>query len=94
MDYQIRRKYLTAMSCSNVYDVTQCHGEPEESNFEDYANNDATRLAIHVGETPFVALGEAVYRSMNGDIFRSQKSELEFLLDNYEVKLSNYFLSS
>ena len=79
------------MSCSNVYDVTQCHGEPEEDNYEAYANNDATRLAIHVGKRPFVGLGEAVYRSMAGDIFRSQKAELEFLLDNYMVELSHYF---
>lgn len=73
------------MSCSNVYDVTQCHEEAEEANYEVYASNDATRLAIHVGKRPFLAQGKAVYRSMVEDIFQSRKPELEFLLNNYWV---------
>lgn len=82
----MRKKYLTEMSCSYAYDVTQCHEEAEEENYEIYANNDATRLAIHAGKRPFLAQGEAVYRSMTDDIFKSQKAELEFLLNNYWVR--------
>ena len=81
----MRRKYLSVMSCSYPYDVTQCHEEPEEDNYEDYASNDATRFAIHAGKRPFLPQGEALYRSMAADIFQSQKPELEFLLNNYWV---------
>ena len=74
------------IGCSYVYDVTQCHREPEEENYEIYASNDATRSAIHVGKRPFLARGWAVAKSMAADIFQSQKPELEFLLNNYWVR--------
>ena len=79
-------KYLNAMGCSNYYDVTQCHRDPEEENYKYFVNNDPTRLAIHVGKRPFLAGNGAVYRTMSGDIFRSQKPDLEFLLNNYWVR--------
>ena len=74
------------IGCSYVYDVTQCHREPEEENYEIYASNDATRSAIHVGKRPFLARGWAVDKSMAADIFQSQKPDLEFLLNNYWVR--------
>ena len=90
LDIKMRRKYLTEMSCSYSYDVTQCHEEAEEKNYEDFASNDATRRAIHVGKRPFLARGDAVYKSMMYDMFQSQKPELEFLLNNYWV--SSWFI--
>ena len=74
------------IGCSYIYDVTQCHREPEEENYEIYASNDATRFAIHVGKRPFLAQGWAVYKSMMADTFQSQKPELEFLLNHYSVR--------
>ena len=74
------------MGCWYIYDVTQCRTEAEEENYEDFASSNTTRLAIHVGKRPFIARGDAVYRTMSGDMFQSQKPELEFLLNHYWVR--------
>ena len=80
-----RYEFLGAMNCWYVYDVRQCKTDAEEENYNIYSTSDTTRLAIHVGNRTFHD-GETVFRSFYGDLFGSQKAELEFLLDRYKVR--------
>ena len=54
---------------------------------EAYAALSSTRKAIHVGDRPLGKQQAELSRKMFDDIMRSQKAELEFLLDKYRVRL-------
>lgn len=51
------RPAMEAIGCTYIYDVRQCHTDPEEDNYEDYAMYDTTRAAIHVGNREEIGLG-------------------------------------
>ena len=63
-----------------------CSTDPDENNYEEYIQYDDTRRAIHVGDRPFGTQSGDVYNSMIDDFMRSERENVEFLLDRYKVK--------
>lgn len=74
------------MGCSYYLDLRQCREDPEESNYYDFVNHETTRRAIHVGDVPFGEQSGDVYNSLIEDIMKSQRFNVEFLLEHYPVK--------
>ena len=66
---------------------------PEDDNFEVYIQYESTRKAIHVGERPFGAQGNAVYRAMIEDFMKPQREDVEFLLERYKVNSCSIYVS-
>ena len=107
--------FLSAMGCNYYLDYRQCHEDPEESNYNDFVNMDATRRvrvilyyvvkgftlttmlnnfqAIHVGDVPFGGQSGDVYSALTEDIMKSQRFNVEFLLDRYRVTICFTFLA-
>ena len=77
------------MGCDYYYDITYCELDPEEDNYFDYMTDDITRKSVHVGNRPFNYQSGDVYTSMIDDFMRSERDNVEFLLNNYRVKLPN-----
>ena len=73
------------MGCSYYLDIRQCREDPEESNYNDFVNMESTRKAIHVGDVPFGGQSGDVYNSLIEDIMKSQRFNVEFLLEHYPV---------
>lgn len=78
------------MGCGYIYEFTMCATPAEEDNYEEYIQYDATRKAIHVGDRPFGAQSGDVYTSMIDDFMRSERDNIEFLLDRYQVWKQEY----
>ncbi len=78
---------LLAMGCTNTLDFTQCHSDPEESNYADYVSLDSTRVAAHTGDIVFGGQSDTVYDLLYEDIPKSARPQLEALLENdYRVR--------
>nr|AKO90273.1 cathepsin A4 [Tigriopus japonicus] len=77
--------FLSAMGCPYYYEITLCNTDPEEDNYEVYAQSDVVRKAIHAGDRPFGSQSGAVYNSMLDDFMRPERETVEFLLNNYKV---------
>ncbi len=78
---------LIRIGCTYAYDFRQCFNDPEEDNYADYVNLDSTRLAIHVGDTPFGSQSGSVYGHLYEDIPQSVKPRVETLLEaGYAVR--------
>ena len=73
------------MGCSYYLDIRQCREDPEENNYNDFVSKESTRKAIHVGDVPFGAQSGAVYNALTEDIMKSQRFNVEFLLEHYPV---------
>lgn len=78
--------FLSAMGCPYYYEITLCNTDPEEDNYEVYAQSDVVRKAIHAGDRPFGSQSGAVYNSMLDDFMRPERETVEFLLNNYKVR--------
>ena len=79
------------MGCTYYLDFRQCHEDPEESNYNYFVNMESTRRAIHVGDVPFGAQSGDVYNALIEDIMKSQRFNVEFLLDHYPVSIAIVF---
>lgn len=73
------------MGCPYYYEITMCTTDPDEDNYAEYIQYDETRKAIHVGGRPFGTQSGDVYNSMIDDFMRSERANVEFLLDRYKV---------
>ena len=82
-------KITSAMGCSYPYDTRICESPPEEKNYAIYLQYDTTRKAIHVGDLCFNCQSRDVYKSMLDDFMRSQRDDVEYLLDRYNVLIYN-----
>ena len=79
----------SAMGCPYYYDTRICEFPPEEDNYAIYLQYDTTRKAIHVGDLCFNCQSGAVYNSMLDDFMRSQRDDVEYLMDRYDVLIYN-----
>lgn len=87
--------FLSSMGCSYYYEFTMCDTDPEEQNYDEYAQLDQNRLAIHVGDRPFGTQSGDVYQAfIDQDFMRSERDTIEFLLDNYKVTFRELFSPS
>ena len=78
-----------AMGCPYYYDTRICTFPPEEDNYADYVQYDTTRKAIHVGDLCFNCQSSDVYYAMLDDFMRSQRDDVEYLLDRYSTLIYN-----
>ena len=46
---RLKPTMMEATGCTYIYDLRQCHSDPEEENYEVYVMYNTTRAAIHVG---------------------------------------------
>ena len=73
--------YTNYLGCGYVYEATLCDFPPEEDNYEEFIQDDRTRLAIHVGNLPFGQQSGAVFSSMSSDFMQYGQDNVEFLLE-------------
>jgi len=78
-----------AMGCPYYYDTRICTFPPEEDNYATYVQYDTTRKAIHVGDLCFNCQSSDVYYAMLDDFMRSQRDDVEYLLDRYSTLIYN-----
>ena len=59
---------MEAVDCTFVYDLRQCHSDPEEDNYETYVMYNTTRSAMHVGNR-----GGILFYSFNARTFEQSR---------------------
>ncbi len=77
------------MGCPYYYDIRQCDFDPEEDNYATYVQLPAQRLAMHTGDQPFGSQSGDVYFKMLDDFMRSQREDIEFLMEHYRTLIYN-----